>query len=70
MHCRCGTPYEVSQKMLPLELYSNSFLLALTETDKQTFEMTGHSNSENVIGDAAKQIIFEWLWVGKMCLQL
>ena len=57
---------------LHLELHSNNFLLALTETDKQTFEMSGRSDSENVIGDAAKHILecLEWLWVGKVSLQL
>ena len=62
---------DVSQKSLHLEFHSNNFLLALTETNKQAFEMTGR-NSENVIRDAAKHILecLEWLWVGKMCLQL
>ena len=89
MHCRCGKPYDVSQKSLHLEkpvngpevsyvhrlhleLHSNNFRLALTETDKQTFEMSGSSDSENVIGDAAKHILecLELSWVGKICLQL
>ena len=54
---------------LHLELHSNNFLLALTETDKKTCEMSGRSDSENVIGDAAKPDILEclqWLWVGRI----
>ena len=52
-----------SQKLLHLEFQGNNFLLALTETNKQTFEMTG-CKSESVIGDAAKHILecLEWLW--------
>ena len=54
---------DVSQKLLHLEFQSNNFLLALTETNKQTFEMTG-CKSESVIGNAAKHILecLEWLW--------
>ena len=62
---------DVSQKLLHLELQINNFLLALTETNKQAFEMTGQ-NSGNVISHMAKRILecVQWLWVGKMCLQL
>ena len=54
---------DVSQKLLHLEFQSNNFLLPLTETNKQTFEMTG-CKSESVISDAAKHIFecLEWLW--------
>ena len=46
---------DLSQKSLHLELHSNNFLLALTETNKETFEMTDH-NSESIIGDEGKHI--------------
>ena len=82
MHCRCGKPYNfyilitlLLQTTHPKNHYTWSSIaiisswLALTETNKQTFEMTDR-NSENVIGNAAKLILecLEWLWVGKMCL--
>ena len=37
---------DLSQKSLHLELHSNNFLFALTETGKQTFEMTGRNSAE------------------------
>ena len=51
------------KKLLHLEFQSNNFLLALTETNKQTFEMTG-CKSESVISDAVKHILecLQWLW--------
>ena len=55
---------DLSQKLLHLELRSNNFLLALTETNKLTFEMTGR-NSESVIGDAASWNVLNGYIIGR-----
>ena len=69
MYCRCGKPWNLYILITsPLRttypkncyIWSSkaiiSSLHALTETNKQTFEMTG-CKSESVISDAAKRIL-------------